>query len=371
MLGKIVTSIQDLEKGAADLVLPDLEGFQLGDFKGGEIKREGVKLKDTPQKPKATLSTGDGSQEPSQPKPTEGDNTQQTANDLSASSQFQWSGEDSRGTPNYLMDTIEGEGNTTTPPLRMEDDKVYTPQFPDLPTANSDYIEQVKVHENSTKEGFKDGKFYPINSAEGKGTLNPSGQEIGYGILVKPEWLGTDESKYPVVDGVPVDVRGGITEEQATALVNDIVTAKQTELFDAYPDIGKMTTPLKMYWTDFTYNGGVGAIKKNPSALKALKAKQPVEAVIKTFNYWNTSGTPTRGLFKRRINSYNDMAKQMGLPLVTSYDWGDGKGVARFDSKFEKGEGADKFAGKDSIRFSSKGITTGATSYESTNGVFD
>lgn len=234
-------------------------------------------------------------------------------------------------------------------------------------------IESIKQSENPQKHGFKGGKFYPIDSLEGKGTLNKSGQEIGYGVLVEPSWLKDGPNGWPVIDGQQVDIRQGINERQAEELVKGKMNEASQALSDV-KDWDRLNPEAKDYFVSFGFNAGPDTLKnKNSKAYEALQAGYPVEAMIKTFDYFNVTQdgkkSATRGLLNRRLNDYNRFAEASGVPKVVDYSWGDGKVNLTFDGKL--GDGVDSYFGKSKITLRSKNMKESEVSeHQIENGVF-
>ena len=53
----------------------------------------------------------------------------------------------------------------------------------DPETLKTQVIDSIKSSENPRRKGMKGDKFFPIESVEGAGGLNKTGQEIGYGVV--------------------------------------------------------------------------------------------------------------------------------------------------------------------------------------------
>lgn len=193
--------------------------------------------------------------------------------------------------------------------------------------ARQDLSTFIRTVENPSKQGFQstiNGKrFMPIESPEGDGgNPNMSQFEIGYGIKIEKDWLSDDATKWLKVDGVPIDLRKGITEGQAERLVTQHVDRSMAAASEL-PNYDKMTPQGVMYWADLAYNGGNGAFKKNPEAMKALKEGYTTEGILRTMDFITANGEPMRGLLKRRIDRYNKMAVEVsGVPVIKSYTWG-------------------------------------------------
>lgn len=344
--------------GTATVQALTKEPYQMQDYDAAKTTNEGV-----------GMSTSVESSQPSEPSLAE-----------------QRSEEIIRGVQNLegmrgLYEPPEGisEFDTETLPPRMPTD--FNDGESDLPPANrdvgqvkTDFMERVKVNENASQEGLRNGRFYPINSTEGKGDLNPTGQEIGYGMVIKPEWLGNDRSKWPVINGTPVDVKRGLTPEQMDTFLSDKVDEVSGEMAKIVPKWDELAPQVQMYFVDFGFNTGASALKaKNPTAFKALEEGQPLDAMVATFNYWNiTKGgqkTASRGLLNRRLNEYNEAARGLGIPEVESYQWGGGRAKIKFSGKLK--DGTAKYQNKDSIMLRSSNIKEGSvTEHTQTEGRF-
>ncbi len=232
------------------------------------------------------------------------------------------------------------------------------------------FVERLKLTENGLKKGFNNSTkmWSAIESKLDSKELNPTGKEIGYGVVIRPEWVGDDESKYPIVDGVPVDVNKPITDRQAVGLLENVMCEKLNELKKAYKEISELPPSSQMLWLDFAYNAGTGAIKGNGSKpnkmYQYLKEGKPIAAALETFNYWNANGVPLRGLHDRRIKAWNQMAKAEGLPLVTEYEWGSGGSTVYFNDMFSEADGVLDMVGKSSKRYLSSKITSPTKRYK-------
>ena len=158
---------------------------------------------------------------------------------------------------------------------------------------------------------------------------------IGYGIKVDPAWLKDDKKKWPVVDGVPVNVKNGITREQAKTMGTDILEKSYDQAKKVLgTEWGKATEREKSFWADLTYNGGAGAMAKNAKAMTAAKKGLGVEAMIKSLDYIKVDGKKVRGLLNRRISMYNQAALGIsGAPIIESYEFGSDIKV-KFSSNF-------------------------------------
>lgn len=218
-------------------------------------------------------------------------------------------------------------------------------------TAWSDYFENLKRRENGENKGLTSGPqgqqvFMPIESLEGHG---PDGEvfstlEIGYGTKIPQSWLTDEQSEWPVIDGVPVDVRAGITVQQANSLARESLSKAEAFVKGKVKDYESLTSYEKLFWTDLVYNGGQKAIAKNPKAKKAMDKGFSGEAMIRVFDFIGTAGKKTRGLLNRRVSSYNKAAAETtGLPLVDTIEWGSQIRV-RFTSNIHSDKVSDKFS---------------------------
>lgn len=210
----------------------------------------------------------------------------------------------------------------------------------------------VKDYENSRDKGLTQTatgtKFFPIDSIEGEGPdKSMSTKEIGYGIKIPDSWLEDDRNKWPVVGGVPVNVKEGITEEQAKAMSMEIVDKSYKQASNTLTKTwDDMTEMEKAYWADLTYNGGEDAINKNPKAKAATLAGYTVEGLVKSLDYIKAGGRPLRGLLNRRITMYNKAALEIsGAPIIEQYVFGDDIRV-KFASKFMTKKVSKKYSEK-------------------------
>lgn len=200
----------------------------------------------------------------------------------------------------------------------------------DKDMAEDEYIRLLQDMENPQGKGRKigaDGKprYFPFKSLEGKGPDGKtfSGMEIGFGNKIPQSWLSDDQSKWPVVEGVPVNVKDGLTERQAKALMQASLESSRSSASSKVPGFDKMTAWEQQYWTDMTYNGGQGVTGKNPKAIKAAKDGYSAESMIRTFDFISAGGNKTRGLLNRRLNMFNLASSEIsGLPAVEEYSWG-------------------------------------------------
>lgn len=202
---------------------------------------------------------------------------------------------------------------------------------------------ELRLAENPQKIGLKDGVFRSYTD-QGAGSPGMTDQAIGYGIRIEEKWLTDDRKKWPKIDGVPVDVREGITEDQADRWSRQILKSAHTRASKKLKGWDKMPEMTKAFWADLVYNGGIGAIDKNPKAKAAMNSGNTVEGMILALDYIKTDGKPSEGLLKRRLNMYNQAALELtGVPVVESYEFGD-KVKLKFSSMFMTDKVSDKFA---------------------------
>lgn len=213
------------------------------------------------------------------------------------------------------------------------------------------YHETLKSWENPNKDGYRNGMFLPFKSVEGTGSDDTNSEyEIGYGIKIKKDWLSEDRKKWPVINGVPTDIRGGITQHQAEVWCYE----KQNQAYDtAKKNIpaaswDKLSEVEKSFWTDLAYNAGEAGIKGNVKAKESMAAGYSVEAMIKCLDYINANGKPYRGLLNRRISMYNSAALDApGSPVIKEYEVKeDGTVDLKFSSSFNTSKVSSGFAKK-------------------------
>ncbi len=219
--------------------------------------------------------------------------------------------------------------------------------------ARSSYLTEIKNRENPSKVGFQTAngvsKFMPIASSEGTGPDKDimSKFEIGYGIKIPKVWLGADEDKWPVVQGVSVNIRNGLTDEQATAMSKDIMDKSYASAGKTVSGWKNLSENEKTYWADLAYNGGSGAIKKNKRAMKAAEKGLSVEAMIDVFHFIGSGGKRSRGLLNRRLSMYNQAALSIsGAPVATSYEVKDGLVFIQFANGFMTNKISKKMSDK-------------------------
>lgn len=210
---------------------------------------------------------------------------------------------------------------------RFEEGTLVTTQEPGQ--ARSGHLRDLTAFENAQKEGLvkssTGNKWMPIKSGEGRGPdKNMSFYEIGHGIKIHEDWLGTDKSKWPTVKGVKVDVSQGLTEDQEEAFVGQLLDKSYVAAKEKISTWDDLSENAKVFWGDLAYNGGAGAIDKNPKAKAAVENGYSVEGMILALDYIGSAGKPSRGLLNRRISMYNQAASEInGAPIIEEYKFGD------------------------------------------------
>lgn len=237
-----------------------------------------------------------------------------------------------------LRDRIE-QGLDSAALLMSEQGTLSAPA--DADSAKDEYMKMLQQMENGGKEGWKvtgrgSAKFFPFESVEGKG---PDGDifskfEIGYGNKIPNSWLEDDETKWPTIQGVPINVREGLNDKQARALMKHSLDSAERVASKRVPNFKDMSVWEQQYWVDLTYNGGHGVARKNPKAIKAAKAGYTAESLIRTFDFVGAGGKKMRGLMNRRLNMFNQASMEdSGLPSVSEYSWGPDGIKVKFSSK--------------------------------------
>jgi len=206
--------------------------------------------------------------------------------------------------------------------------------------AVTSHYNQLKSMENPEERGLVKGKtgdrFMPFESAEGRGPdKSMSKFEIGYGIKVPEKWFSKDKKNWPVVDGVPLDISKGATREQADSMLRSAQENSRKSAKKRLTKWDDMTEGERVFWTDLTYNGGAGAIDKNPKA-KALANKGfTTEAMIAALDFIRSAGELSRGLLNRRVSLYNQAAVEVnGAPIIEEYKFSQGSVDVKFAHKF-------------------------------------
>lgn len=207
-------------------------------------------------------------------------------------------------------------------------------------SATQSLVEDIKRRENPTNKGLVSSPggeklFMPFKSMEGRGSDKANSEmEIGYGTKILKSWLSDDKSKWPVVDGVPVNVKNGITMQQAQSMARNSLDISYRAAKSKVAGWDEATEMQKKYWIDLAYNGGASVFERNPNAMKALKNGYGIEGMVRTLDYIKAGGKVTRGLLNRRLSMYNEAAlEHAGVPVVTEYVFGPDIKV-KFGSKF-------------------------------------
>jgi len=217
--------------------------------------------------------------------------------------------------------------------------------------AKREHLEDVKIAENAGAKGYvkstSGARFMPFDSLEGQGPdKGMSKQEIGYGIKIPKVWFSKDKKKWPKIDGVPVDISKGITEEQATTMLRDVLEDSDKTAKTKLSKWSDMTAQEKVFWSDLTYNMGAKAIDKNPKAKAAANAGRTVEAMVLALDSIRAAGKPLPGLLNRRLTRYNQAALEItGAPVVEEYNFGEEIKI-KFSSDFMTDKVSPKFAKK-------------------------
>jgi GH24 family phage-related lysozyme (muramidase) len=159
-------------------------------------------------------------------------------------------------------------------------------------------------------------------------------------------WLKDDPKGWPVIDGVPTDVRKGLTVPQVDSLLSMRAGKDRAVASSQLKTWTDMTEQEKLGWMDLTYNGGSGAIKLNPKARAAANAGYTMEGLARLFDYTKAGNKRYRGLLKRRLNHYNQAALSVtGAPVVEEYKWGEEVWV-KFSSSLRSEKFSKKFRDK-------------------------
>jgi len=204
----------------------------------------------------------------------------------------------------------------------------------------------VKKYENPQEMGRVDGPdgelFTVFDVPE-----SPIGEKnIGWGFKVEPEMLTDDQSKWPKANGIPIDLRKGISRDTAMTLLHQELEKSREVCKAQMPGWDKMTPMEKFFWTDLAFNSGKDTFKKSPKAVKAAKEGYTAEAAIKSLDFIHSGKVQMRGLFNRRIASYNQMAKELpGVPEIEEAEWGEEVRV-KFAHKVKSTKVSKAFANK-------------------------
>lgn len=194
--------------------------------------------------------------------------------------------------------------------------------------AKVEHLNEVKALENPREKGLVKGqgseRFMPFESVEGTGPdSGMSKYEIGYGIKIPKTWLSKDKRSWPTIDGVVVDISKGITKEQAESLSKKSLDKSYKAAKKRLTKWDDMTNKEHAFWGDITYNGGDGAINKNPKAKAKANEGYTVEAMVLALDFIKMGKTPSRGLLNRRLTMYNQAALEVtGAPIIDQYKFG-------------------------------------------------
>jgi len=217
--------------------------------------------------------------------------------------------------------------------------------------ARKDYFNDVKIAENGSEKGLTktptDERFMPFDSIEGTGPdASMSKQEIGYGVKIPKKWFSDDKNKWPMVEGVRIDIKKGITRDQATAMTENIIDDSFKQASSKFTKWEDMSEMEKVFWADLTYNGGAKAINKNPKARAAANAGRTVEGMVLALDFIKANDKPMRGLLNRRLSRYNQAALEItGTPVVEEYVFGKEIKI-KFSSDFMTDKISEKLAKK-------------------------
>lgn len=206
-------------------------------------------------------------------------------------------------------------------------------------TAEGNFIGSIKKWENPDDHGLTgkgaSAKYMPFRSPEGDaGNKKMTEFEIGAGIKIRKSWMSDNPNNWPKIAGVPTDVRKGLNTQQLTDFVGQIAQSN-IKAVKKLPKYDNLNESEKMFWADLAYNAGSGSFKANPGAMKAMRAGHTIEAEIRTFDFVNTTiggkKIAMRGLLKRRISRYNEVARATeGVPAVKGYTWDQGNVKVKF-----------------------------------------
>ena len=206
--------------------------------------------------------------------------------------------------------------------------------------------DRIRQYENRNNKGLiigAQGEVFTVFDVPD----SPIGEkDIGWGFKVEPEMLTDDRSKWPKVNGVPVDLRKGIDLNTANALLYQELEKAQDLCKAQVPNWEKTTPMEKFFWIDLAYNSGPETFKKSPKAMAAAKAGYTAEAAIKSLDFIYSGKGQMKGLFNRRIESYNEMAKELpGVPLIEEAEWGEEVKV-KFAHKVQSTKVSNAFTNK-------------------------
>ncbi len=215
--------------------------------------------------------------------------------------------------------------------------------------ARREHLEDIKRVENAKGlvRTATDERFMPFDSIEGTGPdSSMSNQEIGHGIKIPKVWFEKDKNKWPVVEGVHIDISKGITKDQEEVMLQNLFDDSFKQASSKLNKWKDMTEMEKVFWADLTYNGGAKAINKNPKAKAAANAGRTVEGMILALDFIKVNHKISRGLLNRRLSRYNQAALEItGAPVIEEYRFGKGAKV-KFSSDFITDKVSQKFAKK-------------------------
>lgn len=185
-------------------------------------------------------------------------------------------------------------------------------------------VDSIKEYENAQEMGRvsgPDGELFTVFDVP----ESPIGEkDIGWGFKVEPEMLTEDKSKWPKVNGIPIDLRKGISRDVANSLLYQEIEKARETCRTQMPNWDNMTPMEKFFWNDLAYNSGPETFNKSPNAVKAAKAGYTAEAAIKSLDFIGSGHKQVKGLFDRRIKSYNKMAQELpGVPEIEEAEWGE------------------------------------------------
>lgn len=230
-------------------------------------------------------------------------------------------------------------------------------------------VESIMLSENPTHKGYNTvvNKWYPIKSSNDSKYLNPTQKEIGYGVVVRPEWIGSDTSKWIQYLGKPLELSKGITHSQLLFIINLLLDDIDKDLYRVVGSKYETLDPaFQSYWQKVIYNAGIGVLYKNrggkrvpTNMLQSLRLGYPIDAMHSAFTVWwaghGADRQPMRGLLNRRLNDYNESASDLKIPSATTYSWGNGSATIHFNSNFVSGVRPTKL-GTNKVTYIDRGI---------------
>lgn len=234
--------------------------------------------------------------------------------------------EDTRLDSEILAEKIRSEAEALEVVKRFDEGALVTKQ--DAGQARSSHLQDLMKFENAQNKGLvktaTGSKWMPIKSGEGRGPdKSMSEYEIGHGIKIPESWMSDNKRDWPMVRGVKVNIKEGLTKDQEESLVRDLLEKSYTQAEKVIPGWKDISENEKTFWGDFIYNGGKGVLDKNPKAKAALAKGNTTEAMIRSLDFIGSAGKPARGLLKRRISMYNKAASEInGAPIIEEYTFG-------------------------------------------------